>query len=218
MLESHAGLHADHPEEPLPMNVSTIDPLLHRESNHGVAPMFVRRWSPRAMTGEAVSDTDLHRLLEAARWAPSSYNEQPWRIVYAKRDTPAFKALFDGLVEFNQLWCTNAAALLVFCCSEKHAHNGETNTAAQFDTGSAWMSLALQASMMNLVAHGMVGFDFEKIAKAVKLPKDHKVIAMAAIGKPGDVSVLPEGGIRDKEKPNSRKALNETTFEGAFPS
>ncbi|MGP1308682.1 MAG: nitroreductase family protein [Phycisphaerales bacterium] len=199
------------------MNVSTIDPMLHREGNHGVAPMFVRRWSPRAMTGEPISDGELKRLFEAARWAPSSYNEQPWRIIYAKRDTPSYQKLFDGLVEFNQLWGKNAAALLVFCCSEKHAHNNEQNTASQFDTGSAWMSLALQASMMDLVAHGMVGFDHEKIAKAVNLPKEHKVLAMAAIGKPGDIENLPEGGIRDKEKPNSRKALNEITFEGAFP-
>jgi nitroreductase len=200
------------------MNVSKIDPLLHRDGQHGVAPMFLRRWSPRAMSGEPLSHTELHRLFEAARWAPSSYNEQPWRIVYAKRDTPAFDKLFDALVEFNQLWCKNAAVLLVFCCSEKHAHNSEQNTASQFDTGSAWMSLALQASMMDIVAHGMVGFDHEKVAKAINLPKEHKVLAMAALGKPGDVSVLPEGGIRDKEKPNSRKPLGEIAFEGAFPS
>lgn len=199
------------------MNVSTIDPLLHRESNHGVAPMFVRRWSPRALSGAPISDAELHRLLEAARWAPSSYNEQPWRIIYAKRDTPSFTKLFDCLVEFNQLWCKNAAALLVFVASEKHAHNNEKNHAASFDTGSAWMSLALQASMMDLVAHGMVGFDFEKLAKAIHLPADHHICAMAAVGKPGDISVLPEGGIRDKEKPNTRKPLKETTFEGAFP-
>jgi nitroreductase len=200
------------------MNVSTIDPLLHREGHHGVAPMFIRRWSPRAMTGESIPDGELHRLLEAARWAPSSYNEQPWRIIYAKRDTPAFAKLFDALVEFNQLWCKNAAALIVFTSTETHAHNGESNSTHSFDTGAAWMSLAMQASMMDLVAHGMVGFDFDKVAKAIGLPKGHRINAMAAVGKPGDVSVLPEGGIRDKEKPNSRKPLSEIAFEGAFPA
>lgn len=199
------------------MNVGTIDPLLHRESNHGVAPMFVRRWSPRAMTGEPVSDGEMKRLLEAARWAPSSSNEQPWRIVYAKRDTPAFKRMFDGLVEFNQLWCKNASALVVFCCAQKTS-KGERNATAEYDTGAAWMSLALQASMMGLVAHGMAGYDAEAIAKAVNLPKDHAVLAMAAVGRPGDVSVLPEGGIRDKEKPNSRKPLHDIAFEGSFPA
>lgn len=199
------------------MNVATIDPILHRDAAHGVAPLFVRRWSPRSMTGEPVTREELLRLFEAARWAPSSSNEQPWRIIYATRDTPAFAAFFACLVEFNQLWCGNAAALLVFASRETNS-KGEPNRTHSFDTGSAWMSLALQASMMGLVAHGMAGYDAAKIGKAVALPPGHRVEAMVAIGRPGDVSVLPEGGIRDKERPNARKPLNEIAFDAAFPA
>lgn len=198
------------------MNVATIDPILHRDGAHGVAPLFVRRWSPRSMTGEPLSREELLRLFEAARWAPSASNEQPWRMIYATRDTPAFAKFFDCLVEFNQLWCGNAAALIVFASRETNS-KGDPNPTHSFDTGAAWMSLALQASMMGLVAHGMAGYDAEKIAKVIGLPADHRVEAMVAVGRPGDITVLPEGGIRDKEKPNSRKPLEETTFEGAFP-
>lgn len=196
--------------------VSSIDPMASRDSAHGVAPLFVRRWSPRAMSSAPISDAELHRLLEAARWAPSCNNDQPWRIVYAKRDTPEWDAIYAGLVEFNQLWTKTASALLVFVSKQTFTSKEGNNEWASFDTGSAWMSLALQASMMDLVAHGMAGFDREKIEKAVRMPRDHRVEAVVAIGKPGEISVLPER-MQKGENPSGRRGLDEISFEGAFP-
>lgn len=197
--------------------VSNIDPMASRDSSHGVAPLFVRRWSPRAMSGEPIADSELSRLLEAARWSPSAYNDQPWRIVYAKRDTPEWDSLYAGLVEFNQIWTKNAAALLVFVSKQTMTSKVGPNETASFDTGAAWMSLALQASMMDLVAHGMAGFDRDKIAKAIGLPKDHRIEAMAAVGKPGDIGVLPER-MQKGETPSGRNAIQQVAFRGAFPA
>ena len=197
--------------------VSNIDPMASRDSAHGVAPLFVRRWSPRAMSGETIGEAEFRRLLEAARWTPSGYNDQPWRIVYAMRGTPEWDALYAGLVEFNQIWTKNAAALLVFVSKQTMSSKEGPNDTASFDTGAAWMSLALQASMMDLVAHGMAGFDKGAIAKAIHLPKDHRIEAMAAIGKPGDIGVLPER-MQKGESPSGRNPLDSFTFRGAFPA
>lgn len=196
-------------------NVSTIDPMASRDSAHGVAPLFVRRWSPRALSGEPITDAELKRLFEAARWAPSSYNEQPWRMVYAMRDTPEWEKFFGALVEFNQMWTKNAAVLLVFVSRQTFASKEGTNDCASFDTGSAWMSLALQASMMGLVAHGMAGFDREKIGEIIGLPKDHRVEAMAAIGRPGDIGVLPER-MQKGETASGRNPMDKIVFRGSL--
>lgn len=196
--------------------VSNIDPLATRESANGVAPLFVRRWSPRAMSGEPITDAELKRLLEAARWAPSGSNDQPWRIVYAMRGTPEWDALFAGLIEFNQLWTKNAAALFVFVSKQTMTTKEGPNDTASFDTGAAWMSLALQASMMDLVAHGMAGYDKGAIARAIRLPADHRIEAMAAIGRPGDIGVLPER-MQKGETPSGRNPLEKFAFRGAMP-
>lgn len=186
-----------------------------RRPDHPVDPLLVHRWSPRAMSGEALADHQLMTLLEAARWAASSYNEQPWRFCYAKRGTPHFDAYLALLMEANQVWCKNAAALLLIATKKTFTHNGKPNAVCVFDAGSAWTSLALQAAAMGLVAHGMAGFDGARARVALGVPDDFEICAMVAVGKPGRTEDLPEN-LRAMEKPSPRKPIAEWAFEGKF--
>lgn len=185
-----------------------------RETEYKIENFFRDRWSPRAMSGETISKMDLMSLFEAARWAPSSYNNQPWRFLYAFRDTQWWSTYFNLLVEFNQSWAKNAAALVVMV-SKKTFDNGEPSLTHSFDAGSAWGQLALQASIKNLVAHGMQGFDYDKAREVLHIPSDYQVEAMCAIGKLGKKEDLPEA-MRSKETPSLRKRVVEIALEGTF--
>ena len=187
----------------------------YRNADYPIDSLFLDRWSPRAMTSEAITQEELFTLFEAARWAPSSYNNQPWRILYARRDTPQWPLFFDLLVEFNQSWVKNAAALVVFISKTTFDHNGEPAATHSFDTGAAWGNLALQGALKGLVVHGMQGFDYDKARTALNIPEGFKVEAMAVIGKPGRAEDLPEK-LQQRETPSDRRKLNETVFEGPY--
>lgn len=186
-----------------------------RKAGHPVEEVFLDRWSPRAMSGEALTDEELLTLLEAARWAPSSYNNQPWRILYARRDTEHWPLFFDLLVEGNRAWAKDAAALLLFVSKETFDFNGKPYPTHSFDTGAAWENLALQATLRGLAAHGMQGFDYERARAELNIPEGFRVEAMAAVGRPGEPERLPEQ-LREREVPSDRKPLSETTCEGPF--
>lgn len=186
-----------------------------RKVEFSVNPLFPNRWSPRAMSGELISDEELFTLFEAARWAPSSFNNQPWRFVYAQRNSKDWATLFDFMGEFNQSWTYNAAVLIVIVSKNNFDHNGKLCRTHSFDTGAAWQSLALQASLMGLVAHGMEGFDYERAKNELHIPDDHTVEAMVAIGKPGRKEDLP-AALQEKEQPSDRKKIESFIFEGTF--
>src|SRR4030095_8325996 len=186
-----------------------------RKDDHPIANIVLDRCSPRAMTGEPIAQEDLMVLFEAARWAPSSYNYQPWRFLYAHRDGEYWQTFFDLMVEFNQNWARNAAVLVVFISRTHFDFNGEPAPTHSFDTGAAWENLALQGSLSGLVVHGMQGFDYERARTALHIPKGFQVEAMCAIGKPADSATLAED-LRAKEKPSDRRKLEETTCEGPF--
>ncbi|HEY4360633.1 MAG TPA: nitroreductase family protein [Bryobacteraceae bacterium] len=187
-----------------------------RVAEHEIKSHFLERWSPRAMSGEPVSEGDLLRLFEAARWAPSSGNNQPWRFVYGRAGTASFDGFFNLLVEANRAWCVNAGALVVVL-SRKVNDAGKPARTHSFDTGAAWMSLALQGTAMGLVVHGMQGFDYERARAELGVPEEFAVEAMIAIGHPGKVEDLSEKD-QAREKPNTRKPLKELVFEGRFPA
>jgi nitroreductase len=187
----------------------------HRKADHPIEVLFIRRWSPRAMSGEPLSEAELFRLFEAARWAPSTYNEQEWRFLYARRDTPQWPIFFDLLAEGNQEWCVNAAVLAVVLARKVFTRNGKPNPVHLYDAGAAWENLALQAAAMGLVAHGMQGFDFAKARTALRVPQEYDVAAMFAVGKHGNPAKLdPE--LREREVPSGRKSIQETICEGPF--
>ncbi len=189
--------------------------LEHRQADHPIEPLFVARWSPRAMSGERLTDDEMRTLFEAARWAPSTYNEQEWRFLYARRETPEWQTFFDLLVEGNQAWCCRAALLAVIVAHKVFERNGKPNPVHLFDCGCAFENLALQGTAMGLVVHGMQGFDYEKARNVLNVPDDYAVVAMFAAGRPGNKSELPEQ-LRDKEKPSDRKPVGEIICEGAF--
>ena len=197
------------------MDKYMINAFESRTADHPIESLFVERWSPRAMSGEPLSEGEILTLFEAARWAPSTYNEQEWRFLYARRDTPQWPLMFDLLIEFNQSWCKNAALLCVVTTHKVFALNGKPNPVHLYDAGAAWENLALQGTAMGLVVHGMAGFDYEKARKVLKVPDDYAVAAMFAVGRPAPIDVLPEG-IREKEVPSDRKPVSEIICEGAF--
>ncbi len=186
-----------------------------RQANYPIQPYLLHRWSPRAMSGETISDEELLSLFEAARFAPSSYNNQPWRFIYAKRDTTHWDKLFGLMVEFNQSWTKNAAALIVVISKKTFDFNGKTCRTHALDTGAAWENLALEASAQGLVAHGMEGFDYDRARTELGVPDEYDVEAMVAIGKPGKKEDLPVG-LQEKETPSDRRPLAEIIMEGAF--
>ncbi|HLC71456.1 MAG TPA: nitroreductase family protein [Candidatus Nanoarchaeia archaeon] len=186
-----------------------------REVEFPVHPLFPNRWSPRSMSGESISDNDLFTLCEAARWAPSSFNNQPWRFIYAHRHSNAWPPLFGLMGEFNRSWTHSAAVLVIIVSKNNFDHNGKPCRTHSFDTGAAWQNLALQASLMGLVAHGMEGFDYERAKSELHIPDDHTVEAMVAIGKPGKKEDLPVA-LQEKEQPSDRKPIKSFIFEGTF--
>lgn len=186
-----------------------------RKPDHSIDPQFIERWSPRALSGEEISDAELNSLFEAARWAPSAFNDQPWHFIYAKRNTEHWDRLYNIMVEFNQTWAKNASVLIVIVSRTQFAHNGKPSRTHSFDTGAAWAILTLQASKMGLITHGMSGIDYEKAAADLNIPDEYAVEAMAAVGKPGNVDDLPEA-LAEREKPSGRNSIKEFAFEGIF--
>ncbi len=187
----------------------------HRTPDHPIETIFLDRWSPRAMSGEPLDGRELARLFEAARWAPSTYNEQEWLFLYAHRDSPQWPAFFGLLMEANQAWCDRAAVLIVVLSHKVFALNGRPNPVHTFDAGAAFENLALQGAAMGLVVHGMAGFDRDRARAELRVPDDYDVEAMVAVGHPGDPADLPEP-LRQREAPSGRKPIAEIAREGGF--
>jgi nitroreductase len=188
-----------------------------RRVKHAIHPVIHNRWSPRSMTGEEIPEEDLLSLFEAARWAPSSYNNQPWRFIYAKRNTPEWSRLFDLMIDFNQGWTKNAAVLVVAISKNTFDHNGKPCRTHSYDTGAAWMSLALEGSSRGYVVHGMEGFDYERARQSLEIPEGYTVEAMAAIGKRAPKEKLPDD-LQKREEPSDRRPLEEIMMLGKFKS
>lgn len=184
----------------------------NRETEHDIDDIFLKRHSPRAMSGETVSRQELMTIFEAARWAPSSRNEQPWRFLYAFRETSDFDLFFSFLTEGNQIWCKNAGVLIVGL-SKKTLSDGSINIKHSLDTGSAWENLALQATSLGLVVHGMGGYHEELLRRELNIPDTYQVELMIAIGRHGKIEDLPER-LREREKSSQRKNLEKMVFEG----
>ena len=189
--------------------------MTQRKSEYEINPLILNRWSPRAMSGEEIEDKELMSLFEAARWAPSSYNSQPWRFIYAKRNTKEWDLLFNLMGEFNKSWANTAAVLIVVISRKNFEHNEKLSITHSFTTGSAWQNLALEASSRGLVAHGMEGFDYDKAKKDLEIPDAYNVEAMIAIGKKGKVEDLSKE-LQEKEAPSDRKPLKEIVMHGKF--
>ena len=155
-------------------------------------------------------------LVEAARWAPSCFNSQPWRFVYAVKDIAHWPAMLKLLMDMNQAWAQHAGALIAVVSRNTFEANNNPAPTHSFDTGAAWMSLALQARAMGLASHAMWGIEHDNISKALNLLDNMQIQAIVAVGKPGDKSELPEP-LQEREQPSPRKALEDIVFEGQMP-
>ena len=188
-----------------------------RQANPRVAPLFVERWSPRSFDAAAIPQEDLDVMFEAAGWAPSAFNIQPWKFLYAHRGDENWERFLSLLIDFNQSWAKDAS-VLIFVTSNIHQGRGEEkkpNHSHSFDAGAAWVQLALQATAMGYHAHGMTGLHFDKAREELGIPEDYRLEAAIAIGTRDDVEKLPEG-LREKEAPSDRKPVSEIAVAGSF--
>ncbi len=185
----------------------------NRHPKYPIHPLLYSRWSPRAMNGESIKQDQLMSLFEAARWAPSSSNLQPWTFLYAHRESKHWTTYFRLLNEFNQMWAKNAGVLVAIVAQIEK--DGQKSNTAEFDTGAAWQNLALEATYQGLITHGIGGFNKQQATKKLNIPKTHKIIAMIALGHPGTLEDIHQR-MHKQEKPNQRKDITEITKEGLF--
>ena len=186
-------------------------------SKYPLEENIAKRWSPRTFADRAVESETLGSLLEAARWAPSSSNEQPWYFLVAtKRDPAAFAGMLETLVPINQRWAANADVLLISVARLNWARTGQPNRHAFHDCGLALANLLTQATSMGLASHAMAGFSPEKARELFEVPEGYEPLTAIAIGYPGDLDALPPDQ-RDREiAPRKRKELSEFVFEGSW--
>jgi len=188
-----------------------------RHANPRVSPLIVERWSPRSFDAGEIPQEDLDVMFEAAGWAPSAFNIQPWKFLYARRGDENWDRFLSLLIDFNQSWAKNAS-VLVFVVSHTLQGRGEDkqpNHSHSFDAGAAWAQLALQATAMGYHAHGMTGIHFDKAREELGIPDDYRLEAAVAIGTRDAAEKLPEG-LREKEAPSGRKPVSEIAMAGSF--
>lgn len=191
----------------------------HREAAHPVDALHLERWSPRAFDGSDIPERDMLSIFEAARWAPSSFNYQPWRFLYARRGDPHWVGFLDLLIEANRSWAHNAS-LLLFALSDSIMQVGgdaQPSHSHSFDTGAAWMALALQATRLGYKAHGMTGVDFDRARITLGVPNRFRIEAAIAIGRQASGEILPER-LRSREFPSDRRPIEASFFSGNFVS
>lgn len=191
-----------------------------RTADHPIEPIFLERWSSRAFNGKPVPLADLFTMFEAARWAPSSFNSQPWRFLYALHGSPDFAKFLGLLIEFNQSWAKDAGALVISISKKGFVPPGKSEPilshSHSLDAGAAWGYFALQAQKLGYFTHGMAGFDIERAAKELNVPDDYRVEIAIAVGAPGDKSLLPEA-LQAREAPSNRNPQSDFVFAGSFP-
>lgn len=181
--------------------------------------LIANRWSGRAYdASQGVSQEQVISLLEAARWAPSCFGDQPWRYVVCNKadNLQAWQAAFDCLVPGNQSWAVNAPVLLLICADTLFSHNDKPNKWAPYDTGAATENLCLQATALGLMAHQMGGFDADKARATFNVPERYQILAMVTVGYQAAVESLT-GETKERETAaRSRKPLNELFFNGQW--
>jgi len=186
------------------------------ETHHPLHDLLKRRWSPRAFAERPVEPDKLHSLFEAARWAPSSNNEQPWRFLVGTSENKAdWDRLFTCLVEGNQKWA-HRAPVLMLSVAKLTFDDGSANRHAIYDTGMAVENLVIQATALGLFVHQMAGFRVHQAREECKIPSGYEPMAMIAVGYPGDPGTLPDH-LRERElKPRERNSISEFVFSGTW--
>jgi nitroreductase len=185
--------------------------------DHPVHELIRTRWSPRAFSNQSVSEQILASLFEAARWAPSCFNEQPWDFILAKRDdSDAFSKMLGCLTERNQAWAKEAGVLIIAVAKTDFDHNGSPNRHAFYDTGQAVAGLTVQATALGIQLHQMAGFSQEQARKVYAIPKGHEPLTAIALGYPGDPETLPDQLRKMELADRKRKSVSQFVFSGRW--
>jgi nitroreductase len=199
------------------MSLTRVPPHKRAHPDHPIDEALMARWSPYAFADRPVEPTVLRSLFEAARWAPSSYNEQPWRYVVATRDDPtAFQRVLACLVEANQAWAKAAPVLGLGIVVTRFQRNTKPNAACEHDLGIASATLTFEATRRGLVVHQMIGIEPERARKTYAVPEEAKALTGLAIGYPGDPTGLPEK-LRERDLARrTRRPISEFVFGPRF--
>lgn len=186
-------------------------------TQYPIHPLLAERWSPRAFSERPIPAEVLGSLLEAARWAPSSSNEQPWRFILIHReDEEAHRRMTETLTGNNRIWAPRAPLLIVGVAAMLRASSGRPNAHAWYDLGQSIAHLSVQATAAGLHVHQMGGFDREKARVALEIPENYEPVVAFAVGYLGDVADLPEELQAREANPRSRRPLQESVFNGKW--
>jgi nitroreductase len=197
----------------MPLTASEVHKMKHAQpSTEGVLPVILERWSPRAFADRDVTHADLKKIFEAARWAPSSFNEQPWRFIVGHRNSETYKKIHGVLVPFNQAWAAGAPVLILGVAKTRFSHNDSPNNYAVHDLGAADGFITLQAASMGIATHQMAGFDQAKAREVFAIPEIYAIGSVMALGYQGDPITLSEHYQGQEQSPRSRKPLSEIVF------
>ena len=192
------------------LSASEVNDLKQAPAVDGVLPALLSRWSPRSFSEQEVSAADLRRVFEAARWAASSSNEQPWRFIVGRRKSLTHQKIFETLVGFNKEWAGAAPVLILGVASAKFSRNGSPNGYALYDLGAAASYLTLQAAALGIRTHQMAGFDHDAARKTFDIPEDFLLGSVIAMGYQGEPAALQNDRLVAMETtPRSRKPLSE---------
>src|ERR1035437_6536108 len=197
------------------MALSAVDVKNLKEAPtvEGVLPIFHQRWSARSFSDRDVSPAELRKVFEAARWAASSNNEQPWRFIMGTRNSLTYQKIFESLVDFNKSWAGSAPVLILGVAGTRFTHNGAANGYALYDLGAAASYLTLQAAALGMTTHQMAGYDHEAARKALEIPEDYVLGSVIALGYQGEPGALGSDQLIERElSVRSRKPLSELVF------
>ncbi len=185
-------------------------------NKYPINDLVKKRWSPRAFSETQVEEEKLASIFEAARWAPSAFNEQPWRFIVGQKGSETYDKILKSLVEWNQQWAGKAAVLVLNIAANNFSHNGKTNAVAQYDLGQAVAFMISEAVNQGLVSHEMSGFDAGVAARLLQIPDNFQAVSVTAIGYYGDKNLLPDDMLQSEMEERKRRSLNETVFVGNF--
>lgn len=186
------------------------------KNDYDIHHIIRERWSPRAFAKTPVEKQKLQSLFEAARWAASAFNEQPWRFFVGQNGDETYQKILETLVPWNQQWAGKAPVLVLNMAKKTHAHNQKPNLTFAYDLGQAVAFMNLEAVNQGLISHQMSGFSADKAAGLFAIPEDYQAISVTAFGYYGDPDTLPEDMAKSEQEERTRKALNKLVFSTTF--
>lgn len=180
--------------------------------HYSLTEILKKRWSPRGYSDRPVSDEQIAALLEAARWAPSANNEQPWRFVIGKNGDEKFGKMLGAMSDWNKRWVQHVPVLVLNLAKKEFSYKEEVNPTAEYDLGQAVFAMAIKAVDLGLVAHQMSGFDHDQVVKNLGIPEGYEAVSAIAFGYLGDDSKLPDDLKRSEKRERIRKSIDDLLF------